>query len=752
MRLNLPTLLAATLILTACSGDSAIDGVKEIPNRFGNAVNALDDFSPGSTGDSNNARGLRPNEVRVTMEVPVNVAPDGEPTRRNLRIVIPDKVEVFRTNTAKQRIGSVPYTTASGADGHLVLTFEDGVPIAPDVIIEASYTGATSITMKALAADSDRDIKVNPFSDYLVERVIWDKYQPVDLQTVQSCVDDALCLNKYVWSAIADQVHDFEIDIPDNANASLARELLHGRADFSRYVDDMADYALLEPGSSGRIRASSADYNSVFFALELGQTFRESTVEGAGQWGVRSTREERLPGTEPAYLYPALSLASFDTFNIEVTTLVTDMPYHRETLIHGSDGNGGQLFYARDKSHWDPNSHASAPGAATLTPNYPDDTPEAARLLAGRSLYQSVTGRESNRLNGWTRNPYFFDAYTSAPEDNASSPDRVLGNYFTAGKAIALADDNGKLKRRQTLEDHFLSVFELHLQRSQAFDLSVVAGQTYNVLYLASQFANAGPLVFETGHGTWALESADTDEADGNVEADTFVVTRSPDGTVSSADSSSRSEAWNLANRKSLVTGGPKNIGRLTLFQSDQDVSTNQTESERFDSGQPDLGLGAATPDGSLMAFNLDAAQNLGNGLAIASRQHDKPLADKASFQVQGVIVEMTNDSNRLIQARGTLYLDGTSSNLSLKSLDVVHNITDNEVLEPETGRVEATVQTLVITANADGQISFGSEGSLQLHGFYSPDAEAMFLTLKNSNGTEHQTGLLMATLIPESD
>src|SRR5690554_7802530 len=51
MKCRLIPALALPFLLTACGGgDSAIDGAREIPNRFGNTVNALDDFNPGSTG------------------------------------------------------------------------------------------------------------------------------------------------------------------------------------------------------------------------------------------------------------------------------------------------------------------------------------------------------------------------------------------------------------------------------------------------------------------------------------------------------------------------------------------------------------------------------------------------------------------------------------------------------------------------------------------------------------------------------
>src|SRR5690606_10696323 len=117
MRLKFASLLSTSPILTACGGgDSAIDRARNMPNRFGNTVNALDDFSPGSTGDSSNARGLEPNEVRVTMEVPVSFAPSAEATRRNLRIVIPDQIQVYRTNNSLQKLEDIDYTTATGDD------------------------------------------------------------------------------------------------------------------------------------------------------------------------------------------------------------------------------------------------------------------------------------------------------------------------------------------------------------------------------------------------------------------------------------------------------------------------------------------------------------------------------------------------------------------------------------------------------------------------------------------------------------
>lgn len=734
MRFKLAPVLVSILLLTACNGDSAIDGAKNIPNRFGNVVNALDDFSSGSTGDSSNARGLKPNQVRVTMEVPANIAPQAEATRRNLNIVVPDRVTVYRTDyTLRDDIGTVSYTAATDDDGNFILTFDNGVPVGPDVVIEASYQG---VTFKALAADSDRDVKVNPFSHYLVEKGLGG-YDAIDFQTVMNCVDNSLCLNRYVWGTVADQVHDFEIDIDSHASVATALASLEARADFRAYVDAMADYALLGQDTSDSIRASSADYNSVFLGLELGQTFRESSAFGAGQWGVRTAQEEQLTDTGTAYLYPALTLTSFEAFNINVTSLATDIPYDRHTMIHGTDDQGSQSFFNRSSDVWQRNSHSSAPGAATLTPPLQENQTDPARLLAGRALYQSITGRDSSQINGWTRNPYYLDAYTSAPSDDSRGPDRVLTSYFSAGKAIVLEDNNGKLKRREILEDHYLSAFELHLQRSDAFTLSAMGDSTYNLVYLAPRFGGDDPVVFETGHGTWQTGSTDGDLLTAAVALDHFQLARDAVGTVR-ADTGTQTNTWKLANRLSRLSQGDQHIGRLSLFESEPGGTF----------GRPDMGQGAATPDGSLIAFNLDDSY-LGNGLVVAAKATTTPLTTNARYRVQGAIVAMTDNTNTLYQIHnGVLELEGgDDARFSADSFRIHHDVPQNDVSSPQSQ--EWSVVFSGVSVSQNGAITL-SGGGITLQGFYTGAGDQLFLTLQDDTGPELQTGLLIATLIPD--
>ena len=726
MKCPLIPALALPFLLTACGGgDSAIDGAREIPNRFGNTVNALDDFNPGSTGDSGNTAGLKANEVRITMEVPAFYAPDAEQTRRNLRIVIPDQVQVYRSNQGGQNLGTVPYSTSTGEDGNWIVAFPDGQPIGPDVVIEARYSGGgQTIAMKALAADSDRDVKVNPFSHYLVQNGLGG-YSSTEFQAVMDCVNDrggALCLNKYVWSSLADQVHDFEIDIAGNLTLDAAVSTLAGRADFAGYIEQMADYALLGPNASGTIRASSADYNSVFLGLELGPTFRDARFPGAGQWGARTAQEEDLGG---AFLYPALTLTSFEAFNINVTSLATDIPYDRSTLVHGFTNPDGHQFSR--ETGWTRNSHSSSPGAATLTPPSEDGS-DPARLLAGRALYQSITDEAGSGKNGWTRNPYFMDAFTSAPGDENQSPDRVLGSYFTAGKAIALADADGKLKRQETLEEQYLSVLELHLLRSEDFDMAGINGSDYNLVYLTAQFGGSNPATFETGYG-------ELSGSDGALTTNNAAIYRDNTGAPGAGSSSAVTGTWNIANRPAQLSSGTKNIGRLSLCRS-------CTESE------PPLGLGAATPDGSLLAFNLDHT-GLGDGLVIAGKTTSLAAPVTGDYRVQGTMIALDANQNQLYQvAGGTLTLSETGADLTTTSYRVSHTITGNTVGTPEE---EGFNLGFTVTPGGNGTIQLAG-GELVLNGFYTESGDQIFLVVQDNTGPELRTGLLIATLIPGSE
>ncbi|SNC66873.1 hypothetical protein SAMN04487881_1753 [Marinobacter sp. es.048] len=723
MRFTLGLLLSSTLLLTAgCgSGEDAIEGAASEPNDFAGNKNPVDDFSSGSTGDSTNAGGLASNEVRVTMEVPGGVTSEGEPTRRNLRIVKPDRVSVYYTNQALSVLGEPAVSTRTDSDGFTIIEFTNGLPLGPDVIIDASY-GNTR--MRALAADADRDVKVNPFSEYLVRNTL-SRYTAGEFQTIMDCVADEggeLCLNKYVWSTLADQVHDFEIDIPSNVGLSGAMDVLENRGDFARYVSAMAGYAVLGEASSGKISASSADYNSVFLGIELGQTFLEPSVSGSGQWGVRTAQEEVLTDENgTGYVYPALTLTSFDAFNIRVTSLANDIPYDRETLIH----QRGNDFFVRGSEQWERNTHSSSPGAATLL----EDT----RLMAGRALFQSITGRGSSKIIGWTRNPYYLDAFTSAPVDETTGPDRVISGYFSAGKAIGLEADGDQLRRLGTLEDHYLSVLEVNLLRKEGFDADTLNGRAYNVVYLGTRFSDeTTPLAIETGIGQWQISGGTVSQSQSFT-----TVERGNSGTVTTDPTGTRTESWTLSNRTSRLSKGDVDIGRLNL-----DISTASG-----DFREPDIGVGASAPDGSLMAFNLDDSP-LGDGILIAAEQTANGAPAMGQFRLQGVALALTTDTNRLRHFDNALLtIDSTSAaTLSPVSLTSTHSVDNESVTKPALDSLPDIA--LTYSQSGDGQVQF-TAGNLVLEGFHTASQDQFYLRFRTSEGNEEQIGLVIATRLP---
>ena len=723
MRFTFGLLLSSTVLLIAgCgSGEDAIRGAASQPNDFARYKNPAKDFSSGSTGDSTNTSGLSDHEVRVTMEVPGGVTTEGERTRRNLRIVQPDEVSVYSTNPALQNLGEPPISLRTDSEGFTIIEFTNGLPLGPNVIIDASY-GNTR--MRALAADADRDVKVNPFSEYLVRNTL-SSYTAGEFQIVMDCVadeDDELCLNKYVWSTLADQVHDFEIEIPSNADLSDALEILENRGDFARYVSAMANYALLDETSSGKISASSADYNSIFLGIELGQTFLEPSISGSGQWGVRTAQEEVLMDENgTSYVYPALTLSNLDAFNIRVTSLSKDIPYDRETLIHQTGNN----FFVRGSGYWDLNTHASSPGAATLL----EDT----RLLAGRALFQSITGRGSSKVIGWTRNPFYLDAFTSAPEDESTAPDRVISGYFSAGKAIELAPQGDRLERLDTLEDQYLSVLEVNLARKAGFNADILNGREYNMVYLGTRFSDeTTPLTIEAGLGQWQINGGTVNQSQSFT-----TVQRDTSGAVSTAPSGTRTESWTLSDRTSRLRQGDTNLGRLNL-----DITT-----ESGDFQQPDIGIGASTPGGALLAFNLDDSP-LGDGILIAGEQTTNSAPATGQFRLQGVALALTSGTNRLRHFDNALLTidSSTSATLSPVALTTTHSVGNGTVTTPTLERRPNI--NLTYSQSGNGQVQF-TAGTLVLDGFYTASQDQFYLRFRTTEGDEEQVGLVIATSLP---
>jgi hypothetical protein len=444
---------------------------------------------------------------------------------------------------------------------------------------------------------------------------------------------------------------------------------------------------------------------------------------------LRTTQEEDLTGDGGAFLYPALTLTTFDAFGLSVTSLATDIPYDRQTINQSPDNQ----FVTEA---WSPNSHASAPGAATLTPKSSSDEPKAARLLAGRALYQTITYPSETQTIGWTRNPYYFDAFTTKPVDAQTGPDRVLASYFTAGKAIALNTQGNQLKRSGTLENHYLSAFELHLLRSDDFDISQAEGD-FNIVYFAGSFGGSDPVAFESAVGTINTGAASDNELSANVSATTFTVSRSANGSVTPA-SGVESPSLTVANRRSKLSDGTRFMGRLSLCSDCPDT----------DYSKPDTGQGAASPDGSLLVFNLDDSI-WGDGLLVAGKAPTTDLQTNTRYRLQGSILAMTASSNELQQVNGGIltFTNNTEAHLTATGFNVSHNVSDGQVSGPEKSIIS---NTFTYTDPQDGSIALVSNSGLELEGFYTGEADQIFLTVKDTSAAKPRTGLLIATLIPD--
>ncbi|SFM41578.1 hypothetical protein [Marinobacter zhejiangensis] len=729
-KVRLPVLppLFCAVMLAACGGSDAVSEAGSRPNSFPEGTNALEDFDTGSTGDSNNASGLASNELRVTVEVPRSVAPDGELTRRNLRIVEPDRLEVYQTDSSLRQLASVDITIRKEDSGRHIISFNDGLPVGPNIVIEASVGNTI---LRSLAADEDRDVKINPFSEYLVNNGLG-SYTSSEFDQVMECVDsesESLCLNKYVWATVNDQVHDFEISIPDNYSVPMAVSMLANRPDFANYVARMTDYALIDSSSAGAITASAIDFNSVLLGIELGQSFREPSLNNPGQWGVRIAQEEVLQDVNGvAYVYPGLTLTNFDVFNVRVTSLASDVPYIRETLMQ-TNGNG---FYKRGSDTWALNGHTTAPGAATLQ----DDL----RLVTGRALYQSITGRDSSEVIGWTRNPFYLDAYVGGGD----TPTEVLAGYFSAGKAIELIETGGELKRQDTLEDHYLSVFEVNLARSQDFALSTLDGKTYNVISFSMLLTGnnaAIPMSIASDVGSWSLADAGSPEtALAVTESLTFqgLERVGSDGTIATTTGARLASGRALSLRPSQLSTGAQNTGRLDLSVGNGNTGTI---------------IGASSPDGTLLAFNLNdvldgnGPDDLGDGLIVAAEQSTSPAPDTGSYRLQGFAFGLETDSNRLMHFQdATLTLDSPiSATLQLNGLEIQHTVSSQSVGKPAS---MADQLSLAYTDNGSGRIAL-TNGNLELTGFVTADQQTMFLRLVDNSAAEKVLGLVMATRLP---
>jgi hypothetical protein len=700
------SLMALTLTagLAGCgSGEDAIDGAASKPNSFPPNKNPANNFGEGSTGDSDNASGLRGNEIVVSLEVPMAESGDGEETRRGLKIVQPDRLDIYRTNQNLRQGSSVDYSRRTDENERTIITFEDGQPQGPDVVIEASYNGQV---LRALATDQDRDVKINPFSEYLVANAVG-SYSEEEFAEVMECLDAEtdFCLNRYVWAVLADQVHDFEIEIPANLSIEGAVDFLGERADFKSFVDNMADYARIGQDQAQRIGLDIEDvaedsgvenltYNSIWFGLSLSESRWPNGDESAGQWGALYGSEAPNENTTPNLLVTA-----GDLFGVDLTLLGSDIPYYRKTWEH----EPGNTFDANDE--WQLNAHSTSQNPGTIT---------GKRLLAGRSVFQTLTG--TGTQTGWTQNPFYYDAFLGYKGENAL-PERILAGYFTGGKAIRLRDRDGNLEREQTLENHFVSAIDLSLE--QPVDEEPRASGNYNSVFFGLLDSDGEAVAFRGGYGPLAGSGSYSFTA----PADSTITEVSRDGGTGSVE-----------------TGQP--AGGITL-------NLNNTEEGRFAAG---TSYGAMSPSGSVLAVNLVDSTTLGNGLMIAAQPADS-APDTGTYRLQGFIAGLDQGGNTMIHFDNAL-LDMSDNTASLSGFLVVHSVADGSVTPPRAAFLQADdsfSRTLLSGDNGFFNLEMNNT-NIEMTGFAGADHEQLFFSIRyteaGTGGNDKQyIGLAIATL-----
>ena len=662
------SVITIAIVLSACSsaGDDAVKEAGSRENSFPGAKNPGSDFSETSTGDTSNANGLARNEVRITVEVPEQMAPEGPLSRRNLHLVQPDSVRVYKTDQNLRALSSVDVTTRTDDDGFNVIGFPNGQPLGPDVLIEVSYQGQT---IRAFATDNDRDIKVNPFSEYLVIEGLGG-YTELQFEQAMACVNSTdstnLCINKYIWSTLADQVQDFEIDIPDNTGFDSAVALLGQRADFARYVSEMAKIILITPADTSTISGDSVNMNTVFHGLELGIT--GTGTSGPGRWGIRRSAEERVEVNGVGYV-------------------------------------------------WDINSHATTAVAGSIK----NDT----QLLAGLSVLQTITNKNSAKIIGWTRNPYRLDALVVGGKDD---PQALVSGYFSAGRSLELKADNGGYQRGDQLEEYFVSIFDLSFTKSDDFQISTLSS-SYNVISFSTQLGDpVTPFRTESMLGTWSGSGGSFTQT-----ASAEEINRKANGTVTTA-SPNRDGPANVSNQTSQLSGGDKNTGRLSLDSSAI--------------GQ----VGASQPDGSLLAFNLDNPVN-GDGVLIALKAGSEPPEADRNYRLQGTIVGLNDDKQILQHIDGGQLSIGTAGDatVSLAGFEVTQTVSTQVLERPHalTTTTDADL-TFTFTSGATPQLVMTKTGgaSPYLQGFVSEDGSLLMLQIRERppSGDEY-LGLLIGVL-----
>ena len=648
--------ITATVLLTGClelADDSASN-----KNSFSAGDGTGLGFSDSSSGGVSDQSNLDQNQIRVSVQVPQGIA-EGEAGRRNLLATTDADLSVTRVNADLQTVEPLAPRITTEANA-FVLTFRNRSQAPSDIDLVVTATVGSNTYQAPLAAGS-RHVRLNPFTDYLVHRVIGDELDSSDISDLKNC-SDTLCPQALVWSPLVDQVQNFEIDIPSNSTAGQARSFLDGRADFVDFVDQATWALKLDEdriGSlEGSVDTSTTSFNTVYYGTSLNLDRTENTPF----WATRTvSRGESVSNGGVGFAYPSLTLTSFalNLLDLSVTSLPSDVPY-----IRNSAG-----FSDRDGIT---NSHSTSPGPAFIR--------DSQSLIATRPVLQSMT-RQGDSITGWAPNPHFLAGYLLG---ETNDPQALLSSYFHAGKTLSLtATGDEQFDRNETLEEQATSALEINLPQWADDDGNSISPEPdYNMIgFEVIPAADGSPSLVRATLGEWTRLGS---------TSDSFFA--SEDTTVTD------SVVWELTNATSATDqgGGSANnpyegeseISRIDIQLSSEDIpdfkghtfyNHNAVEIQEAGLDKPN---GAISPDNRWLSLSARSGSTADTGDFIRIAHHhdsaDSITAGEA-YRLVGYEITLDNGDERLEQLNGScLEAGGSDTQLIERGLRVSRSLSSS--------------------------------------------------------------------------
>ncbi len=707
----LPAIALSAFVLGGCFPDTNVSSENSFPQGDGTGSG----FSDSTAGDSSNTPS-QPNQVRVSVQVPAGLT-EGEPGRRNLVTTGEATLRVDRVDANLNRIQSFsPRIETDGND--FILTFEgsDSVPSDLDLVVTASVAGHN---FRAPLAAGSRHVRINPFTHYLIERGLKELSQS-DFSRLKGC-NQTLCLQTLIWSPLADQVQNFEIDIPSNSSPATSLNRLEERADFADFVDQAIQNLRLDEDQltsleAEGIDASAFEFNAIYFSAELNQALDADGNDSPAFWATRLPTVGSQTNKEgTSFAYPNLTIASFalELFDLNITSLSLDIPFERYS------GDASSLDH-------DTNAHSTSPGPAFVR--------NERYLTAVRPVLQTIT-RPGELTIGWALDPHFMDAWIVGENDD---PKALLSSYFHGGKAIQLSGSSGNFQRQQTREELGVGSFEINLARtSNDFNFSNHLASEYNVVGLELRADENGlPGSVRGRFGRWELTASGALQGDGTEDV----------------------EEWTLTPDTSTTDNGPQAInGSFDLDGIEQARTDSETDGFRghLFLNAPHLGTaneaniqpsGAVEPSGNLMAFSLDTPNdgNRGQLFQIASAIPESEPDLRGAYRLQGLILQADNDGSRIQQLNGSCLAIATSTTELVKRGLEVERARDTGSAERPTRLEETVLQFEPVNGKYDEgtfevEIENGTTSVLQ--GMVAEEDGSTLVILKR---TEHSLGILL--------